>query len=136
MPERAPLIRTARQVNDAKAHYVLEQILTEHAKTGGTVACLGLSYKADVDDFRESPAYEIAEALHAKLGNKMIAIDPFASALLAGKKQPGFAVTNDLEAAANADMVVALVAHKAFKVLTLRGDQKVLDTCGLFAQAA
>jgi UDP-N-acetyl-D-mannosaminuronic acid dehydrogenase len=136
MPERAPLIRTARQVNDAKAHYVLDQILAEHAKTGGTVACLGLSYKADVDDFRESPAYEIAEALHEKLGNKMIAIDPFASALLAGKKQPGFAVTNNLEAAANADMIVALVAHKAFKVLNVRGNQKVLDTCGLFANAA
>jgi UDP-N-acetyl-D-mannosaminuronic acid dehydrogenase len=82
------------------------------------------------------PAYEIAEALHEKLGNKMIAVDPFASALLAGKKQPNFAVTNDLEAAASADMIVALVGHKAFKVFTPRGDQKVIDTCGLFAYAA
>ena len=135
MPERAPLIRTARAVNDAKTHYVLDEILAQHARTGGTVACLGLSYKADVDDFRESPAYVIAEALHEKLGTRMIAVDPFAAALLAGKKQPGFAVTNDLEAAASADMIVALVAHKAFKTLTPRDDQTVVDTCGLFARA-
>lgn len=136
MPERAPLIRTARQVNDNKAHYVLNQILEAYAENGGgTVACLGLSYKADVDDFRESPAFEITEALHAKLGDNVIAIDPFASALLAGKKRPAFKVTNDLAEAAKADLVVALVSHKAFRVFRPRDGQKVVDTCGLFATA-
>ncbi|MFQ5971600.1 MAG: UDP-N-acetyl-D-mannosamine dehydrogenase, partial [Alphaproteobacteria bacterium] len=60
-PERATLVRTAREVNDAKARFVVEQV--REAARGmerPTIACLGLAYKPDVDDFRDSPALEIA----------------------------------------------------------------------------
>jgi UDP-N-acetyl-D-mannosaminuronic acid dehydrogenase len=131
-PDRAPLLRTARHVNDGKVHFVVEQVLSRHRETGGRVALLGLTYKADVDDFRESPAFEIAEALHARLGDAMVAIDPYVGMLAHGRRKPGFAATDDLGAVAEADIVVALVGHSRFKALRFTHRQHLLDVCGLY----
>lgn len=135
MPERAPLIRTARNVNDEKTHFVVRQILAEQAKTGGTIACLGLTYKADVDDFRESPALEIVEALYHALGDKVIAVDPYADMMMHVMALPKFQIVSNVTAAANADIVVTLVGHKVFRTFEPHTGQVVIDICGLFANA-
>jgi UDP-N-acetyl-D-mannosaminuronic acid dehydrogenase len=77
-PGQARLIRTAREVNDRKPEYVLEhidQILTKHP--GVLVTCYGLTFKADVDDLRESPALEIVERLARAYPGRVAAVDPF-----------------------------------------------------------
>ena len=69
-PEQARLIRTAREVNDGKPHWVLERVEEAMAETRPnaacaaerTIACLGLAFKADIDDLRESPALAIVRA--------------------------------------------------------------------------
>src|SRR5690606_39643323 len=72
-PEEARLIRTAREVNDAKPHWVLRKVqeaVSQHLKENPgktaadvTIACYGLTFKADIDDLRESPALEIVKRL-------------------------------------------------------------------------
>ena len=68
-PEQSPLIRTGREVNDAKMHHVVaraEQLIADNP--GVPVACLGLAFKANIDDFRESPARFVASRLARKFG--------------------------------------------------------------------
>ncbi|MBV9548140.1 MAG: UDP-N-acetyl-D-mannosamine dehydrogenase, partial [Alphaproteobacteria bacterium] len=80
-PENARIIKTAREVNNYKTDWVVEQIgrAAEAAskQTGKptTIACLGLAFKPDIDDLRESPAVRVAEALLAD-GRKVIAVEP------------------------------------------------------------
>jgi UDP-N-acetyl-D-mannosaminuronic acid dehydrogenase len=76
-PERTRLIRTAREVNDAKPNFVVSQI-RERAERfkRPVVACLGLTYKPDVDDTRESPAIEIASLLAAAGQERILVADP------------------------------------------------------------
>ncbi|MEP6799038.1 MAG: UDP-N-acetyl-D-mannosamine dehydrogenase, partial [Lapillicoccus sp.] len=67
-PELTPLIRTARQVNDSKPHHVAQQVVAKAARfREPTVACLGLAFKANVDDLRESPAVDIVAQICAGL---------------------------------------------------------------------
>src|SRR5690606_18697504 len=81
-PERARLIRAAREINDAKTEFVVDQVERAMAELpDAKVACLGLSYKPDVDDFRESPAFEIAARLSACHGERVLSTDPYAQAL-------------------------------------------------------
>ena len=80
-PETAHLTRTARQVNDAKTDWVIAQIRETASDLETTlgrsvrVACLGLAYKADVDDLRESPALRVALSL-ANDGIEVLACEP------------------------------------------------------------
>ena len=78
-PQLAKLIRTAREVNDRRPHHVAEQVV-EKAKRfrSPTIACLGLTFKANVDDVRESPAIEIVGLIAEALPDVQILIsDPF-----------------------------------------------------------
>ena len=75
----ARLLRTAREVNDSKPHHVVAQVRAA-AGPGAAVACLGLAFKANVDDLRESPAVEIAAHL-ADAGLKVLAVEPHVTAL-------------------------------------------------------
>jgi UDP-N-acetyl-D-mannosaminuronic acid dehydrogenase len=78
-PEKANLIRAARTVNDRKPEWVAEQVKKDIQDRFGdkpiTIGILGLAYKADIDDTRESPALVIAEHLK-KVGHKVIACEP------------------------------------------------------------
>jgi UDP-N-acetyl-D-mannosaminuronic acid dehydrogenase len=113
-PEQSQLIRKAREVNDAQPQHVLR--LVERAMAGlegRTVAALGLAYKADVDDLRESPAVAVVEQL-AAAGVQVRCYEPFApSAEVAG----GLTFGSLEEALEGADAILLLVDHAEFRRL-------------------
>jgi len=125
----AKLIHQARLTNHAKKDWVLSKIREASAalelqlKRKPVIACMGLTYKADIDDVRESPAMEIFSELK-KMKETVKGVEPH---LPAGSSLS--LVTVD-EAVAASDLIVFLVAHKAFKNIALPADKKVLDFCG------
>jgi UDP-N-acetyl-D-mannosaminuronic acid dehydrogenase len=129
-PELTPLIQTARSINDGKRDWVVERVLEKaHRFRDPVVACLGLAYKPDVDDLRESPALAITLRLKEALGDdKVLAVEPNLSST---EERP--LVELD-EALAQADVVVALVAHRPFKTIDpeILKTRVVIDTCGVF----
>jgi UDP-N-acetyl-D-mannosaminuronic acid dehydrogenase len=113
-PTLTPLIRTARQVNDSQPHFVLELIRRALGELRGMrLAVLGLAYKAGVDDLRESPAVEIARLL-GQAGALVKAYEPF-KPLAQVEGVP--TVPTLAEAVGEADALVLLVGHKAFREL-------------------
>jgi UDP-N-acetyl-D-mannosaminuronic acid dehydrogenase len=133
-PEAARLVRTAREVNDHKAVHTEAKIraLLE-AAPGGKVALLGLAFKPDIDDFRESPALQIAEALAQAHGNRILVVEPFARHMPAGLAGTGAELVTLDAALQAAEIVVVLVDHTAFKHLgpeDLTG-KVVFDTRGM-----
>lgn len=133
-PKAARLIRTAREVNDFKANYTERRIRALlDAVPGGKVALLGLAFKPDIDDFRESPALEIALSLARTRGQRIMVVEPFAEELPAGFAGTGARLASLDEGLNEADIVVVLVDHTAFKHLSqesLRG-KLVFDTRGM-----
>jgi UDP-N-acetyl-D-mannosaminuronic acid dehydrogenase len=129
-PEQARLIRMAREVNDAKTDWVVERVLEKaHRFRDPVVVCLGLAYKPDVDDLRESPALRVYEALRAALGEfKVLAVEPNVSST------PALPTVPLHEALGRADVVVALVAHRPFRAIDPEAlkAKVVIDTCGVF----
>lgn len=132
-PALTPLLQTARAVNDGKPQWVAQQVLAVAKATGKAkpvVAALGLAYKPDVDDLRESPSIAVVEAL-AAAGTELRVVEPH----LATWEQP---LTPLEQAVREADVVVTLTAHSAFKQLpegALSG-KPVIDAVGLFAGGA
>lgn len=136
-PETARLIRTAREVNDSKPHHIIAQIQAKAAAFNDPViACLGLAFKADVDDLRESPAMEIVAHLAAKKIGRLQVVEPHVRALPAALTKYGEAVTlASVDAAlAQADIVLLLVNHKAFTAVdrALLAKKVVIDTRGFW----
>lgn len=133
-PETARLIRTAREVNDHKVHFTTRKIrsLVEAAPTS-KVALLGLAFKPDIDDFRESPALEIAVELARDIGRRLTIVEPYAASLPPSLAGTGASLCDLDEALGEAKIVVILVDHTAFKHLVLSDlDGKlVLDTRGM-----
>ncbi|NUG30728.1 UDP-N-acetyl-D-mannosamine dehydrogenase [Acinetobacter baumannii] len=136
-PEQARLIRTAREVNDAKPEWVIDQVKIKiaeflqanPAKTiqDVTVACYGLAFKPDIDDLRESPALEITKQL-AEQGLNILAIEPNIDELPVNL--PSNVQLIQLEDKDKADIHLILVDHKEFKKITL-GSEYLLDTKGI-----
>ena len=110
-PEITPLIRQARMVNDSQPAHAVRLIETAlGGLRGRTIAALGLAYKPDVDDLRESPAIEVARLL-AEGGARVASFEPFALAA----RVPGCTPADSLDAALRqAEAVVLLVDHRAF----------------------
>ncbi len=134
-PDRARLIRTAREVNDSKPHFIAAQV-RERAERfkSPVVACLGLSFKPDVDDTRESPAIEIVLDLAKDPTQRVLVADPNLEAL---PKQllglPNLEFVDTLEAVRRADIVAILMAHTAFKRIPREELMRrvVIDATGL-----
>jgi len=126
--EDARLIRTGREVNTRKTEWVVEKIQSEvaHFKTekgrAPQVACMGLAFKPNIDDLRESPALWVFQQLVAK-GIQPLAVEPNL------KKHESLCLAPWQEAAQQADLVVYLVAHREFDNLVVQG--QVLDFCGV-----
>jgi UDP-N-acetyl-D-mannosaminuronic acid dehydrogenase len=125
--EDARMIRTAREVNTYKTEWAIEKIknaaLTFEKENGGKakVACMGLAFKPNIDDLRESPALYITEKLIAE-GYDVIPVEPNIPSYKELK------ITNFEEAVEEADVVVFLVAHDEFKSLSVDNS---LDFCGV-----
>jgi len=136
-PEEAVLIRTARMVNDGKAHHVVKQVLKSARRfRDPVIACLGLSYKANVDDLRESPAVEIVAALAEEEPSTTIMVsDPMLSRLPSALDSfANLKLVKTQDAVAAADIVVLLVDHNQFRTLPrkLLEGKVVHDTRGIW----
>jgi len=112
-PREATLIRAAREVNIQKESWVVDQVL-QAAQLHGVeqVVIAGLTYKPDVDDFRESPALRIANQIAARISQPLIGVDPYATKLQQESKV-GFALQSEIPLQANA-LVAVLVRHRQF----------------------
>ena len=125
--EDAKMIRTAREVNTYKTEWAIEKIRNEALKfenengRKAKVACMGLAFKPDIDDLRESPALYITRRLIAD-GLDVLAVEPNV------EEFKEFALVNYNNALEQADVVTFLVAHKEFKNLNI---QTELDFCGV-----
>lgn len=146
-PEQARLIRTAREVNSGKPDWVVEKIKLAVAdflqangtKTAGdvTVACFGLAFKPDIDDLRESPALDIATRVATDHPGVVLAVEPNIQALPESLSTAGARLVGADDALRQADIVVALVAHRSFRALAPHAfDKRVVDTCGLWEKPA
>lgn len=113
-PGVTPLIQTARSVNDGMPTKVVALVKRAVAEIEEpTVACLGLAYKADVDDVRESPAIEVVHLLQAE-GFKVRAFDPYVSR---GKHLDGLLMSTLEAAVDDVDCIVILTDHREFRLL-------------------
>lgn len=125
--ETAKLIKTSREVNNYKTEWVIEKIKNAALKfenengRKAKVACMGLAFKPDIDDLRESPALYIARRLKADRLD-ILAVEPNIEA------HKEFEIVEYKEALAKADIVAFLVAHKEFKKLDIKTN---LDFCGV-----
>ncbi len=135
-PEQAKLIRTAREVNDSKPLYVVDRIKAAAAGLEKpAIACLGLSYKANIDDLRESPAIKIVRELARQKLGYILVVEPYISSLPPSLDNLDNVQLFDLEVGIDkADIVVLLVNHRDFlnidrKILQ---DKKVIDTRGVW----
>jgi UDP-N-acetyl-D-mannosaminuronic acid dehydrogenase len=134
-PDLARLVQTARTVNDAKPGYVVEQVRKAAAgQADPTVACLGLAFKANVDDLRESPAVEVVRRLADELSGALLVVEPHVEQLPEALARSKIKLV-DLDAALEqASIVALLVDHAAFRSVDrskLAGKQ-VIDTRGLW----
>lgn len=134
-PANTPLIRTARQVNDGKTdHVIARAVAMIEANPGVPVACLGLAFKANIDDFRESPALKVARALAERFGSRIRIVEPYAAHLPAALGETG-AILIDIDTAIErCPLMIVLVDHDVFRSVPLeeRADKHVLDTRGIW----
>lgn len=122
-PDRARLIRTAREVNDSKSDWVMEKIrstiatyLMAHPEKSASdvVLCVyGLAFKPDIDDLRESPALRIVTQLSIEHPGTLLAVEPNIAKIPDGLNQAELVSLNDAQE--RADIHIYLVAHNEFK---------------------
>lgn len=114
-PDITPLILASRQVNDGQPHFVVSRAkqLLKNKWEGKHITCLGLSYKPDVDDLRESPAVEVAELL-THTGCKVNAFEPFKPNAKFATFDTSSSLDKSLE---KSQLIILLVAHSSFKSL-------------------
>ncbi|MEX5600778.1 UDP-N-acetyl-D-mannosamine dehydrogenase [Pseudophaeobacter sp. C1-32P7] len=141
-PEEAKLIRAARDGNDNKPQWVLRKIrdavlevMAAHPSRSMSdikVACLGLAFKPDIDDLRESPALGITSEV-SKLGCQVLAVEPHIEALPIRLDEAGARLVELEEALVEADVVCVLVKHSAFECLRdkLPKAVELIDVVGL-----
>ena len=138
-PEEAKVIRTAREVNDAKMHHVLAKAAAlVEANPGVPVACLGLAFKANIDDFRESPARFVAASLARKFGERVRIIEPYAAELPQEFDGTGASLVDIDTALETCGVLIVLVDHDVFRVVPAeeRGGAVIYDTRGIWPDAA
>jgi len=135
-PDLTPLMQAARRVNDGKPQWVLEKIRALGARfRSPVVACLGLAFKADVDDLRESPSLHIVEALAKTPGFKLLVDEPNISELPRSLQLPHVTKVTAVEAIKGADIVLLLVNHKQYAAIDrdLLNTKVLLDTRGFWS---
>lgn len=135
-PDSARIIRTARLVNDSKPEFVIGKVLdAARGLSNPVIACLGLAFKPDIDDLRESPALEITKILAEKGFGRIIAVEPNIDTLpaaISGKVE----LMSLEEACALADIIVILVDHRQFLQVDWSGNDRsiIVDTKGVLSR--
>lgn len=131
-PVESQLIAKSREINNYKSFWCAEKIKNAilefelKNKRKPIVAIMGLAFKPNIDDLRESPAKYIAQkVMQAELDGLLI-VEPNIS------EHPVFKLTNYKEAYEKADIVTFLVAHNEFKTLPWADNKVILDFCGIF----
>jgi UDP-N-acetyl-D-mannosaminuronic acid dehydrogenase len=140
-PEQARLIRTAREVNDEKTRWAMSKIdlaITREIECGTFpqdigIACLGLTYKANIDDLRESPALSIVQSLAKKHPGHVAVVEPHIDMLPGALSGLEVALLGLQEAIDWAKVVVLLVDHKQFKEIDFdrRDIRQMIDLVGI-----
>ena len=126
--DTARLIRTAREVNDDKPQWVVQRVKRAADKfKNPVIGCLGLAYKADVDDLRESPALTIVRQLQKERVGQILVSEPNI------KVSKEFDLLPHQDVIARADIIVLLVDHKPFRKLKAADlkEKIVIDTRGM-----
>ncbi len=139
-PEHAQIIHMARKVNDAKPQWVVDKVklaigeylILNPDKTAKnvTIACLGLAFKANIDDLRESPALNITQSISKIHAGSLLVVEPNIKQLpplLVGKTE---LVSID-RAIKVSNIIVILVDHNEFKGLKIDAEIKTIDTKGI-----
>lgn len=127
VPEVTKLIRAAREVNEAKPHWVVDRVVAKAERyKNPTIACLGLAYKPDIDDLRESPAVEIVRELIRKDIGQLKIVEPNL------ESHDEFELVTLTDALDAADIILILVGHSSFLRLsqTRIAEKIIIDTCG------
>lgn len=136
IPIEALLIRTAREVNDSKTNYVVDQLIAVTASmVDPVIACLGLTFKPDIDDLRESPVMEVVHKLAPHQVGKILAVEPHIKSMPADLANFGDIELVSAETAIPlANIIVKLVNHKEFHNIDrgLLADKQVIDTRGVW----
>ena len=129
-PDQVRLIRTAREVNDNKPYWVIEKVRAKADRfKEPVIGCLGLTFKANIDDLRESPALEITRELIAGGIGRVMACDPNVNG-----KFCEFQLFDLAEVLQKADILIVLVDHVEFKGVDLEliKEKVVFDTRGIW----
>lgn len=131
-PFESQVISKAREINNYKSFWCAEKIINSilrfemenHRKP--VVALMGLAFKPDIDDLRESPARHIAEkVIHSHEGARILVAEPNVKVL-------DIPLTDYAQAYSQADIVAFLTAHRQFKELPWSDDKVIMDFCGVF----
>jgi len=132
-PEQAKIIAAARSINNYKADWCVEKVKNailkfelDHGRKP-VVAMMGLAFKPNIDDLRESPAVKIAEDVVADChGAAVLVVEPNVA------EHKEFKLTDYSEAYKQADIVAMLTAHNQFKTLPYDESKEILDFCGIY----
>ena len=129
--EEARLIRTAREINNYKTEWVIEKIKNaalsfelQHGRKP-VIAAMGLAFKPDIDDLRESPSLYVARSLQMQ-GFEIVAVEPNI------ERSEEFKLLSGDEALQQADIIAFLVGHKEFKGIEIAENKQVLDFVNIF----
>jgi UDP-N-acetyl-D-mannosaminuronic acid dehydrogenase len=135
-PQLTALMTAARRINDAKPFYVVDKIKAALRQgSGARIACLGLSFKADIDDLRESPAVNIVERLAQETHAELLVVEPYVHQIPGRLSQfERVRLVSLEEALQHAEIVVVLVNHKEFYEINPAqlAEKTVIDTRGVF----
>lgn len=129
--EEARIIRTAREINNYKSEWVIEKIKNEilkfklKEKRDPVVACMGLAFKPDIDDLRESPAVYVVQSLSADKDLKLLISEPNI------EESEFFEITDSRKVIDRADIVAFLVGHKEYRTIIVEESKRELDFCGV-----
>lgn len=129
-PEETRIIRTAREVNDYKPHWVIEKVKAKAERfKAPVIGCLGLAFKANIDDLRESPALEITRSLTISGVGRVMACEPNLNGEFCE-----FTLHSLEEVLMEADILLVLVDHDEFKIIDkeMLKEKVVIDTRGVW----
>lgn len=128
-PDRARLVRAGREVNELKPEWVIERVKSCVGRVHEPViAVLGLTYKADIEDLRESPAVQIYRRLQEEVEAELLVVEPNI------REHPDFPVVDVEEALRRANIVLVLTDHRRFRRIDREQlhEKLLIDTRGMF----